>query len=161
MNAIKRWEQPNWRSLLQMSKPNNRLLIPDIRWPRSDHQHWTTLGMGPVYSGSVAEQIQTRHGARRRLGNYHLRRTIVFPNGQTLILTLPKRQVCINQVHTLRGRVPIAVQPLTFPINIDHQVTTMSLTFSGKKSSESTNTRTSCMVGAVGLNEHSGLPILV
>lgn len=29
---------------------------------RSDHQHWTTLGMGPVYSGSVAEQIQTDTG---------------------------------------------------------------------------------------------------
>ena len=29
---------------------------------RSDHQHWTTLGMGPVYSGSVAEQIQTNTG---------------------------------------------------------------------------------------------------
>lgn len=29
---------------------------------RSDHQHWTTLGMGPVYSGSVAEQIQSDTG---------------------------------------------------------------------------------------------------
>jgi hypothetical protein len=29
---------------------------------RSDHQHWTTMGMGPVYSGSVAQQIQTDTG---------------------------------------------------------------------------------------------------
>lgn len=29
---------------------------------RSDHQHWTTLGMGPIYSGSVAEQIQSSTG---------------------------------------------------------------------------------------------------
>ena len=29
---------------------------------RSDHQHWTTFGMGPVYSGSVAEQIQSSTG---------------------------------------------------------------------------------------------------
>jgi hypothetical protein len=29
---------------------------------RSDHQHWTTFGMGPIYSGSVAEQIQSSTG---------------------------------------------------------------------------------------------------
>jgi len=37
-------------------------IISGYSLARSDHQHWTTLGMGPVYSGSVAQQIQTDTG---------------------------------------------------------------------------------------------------
>lgn len=34
---------------------------------RSDHQHWTMLGAGPVMSGSVADQIKTHTGQSESL----------------------------------------------------------------------------------------------
>jgi hypothetical protein len=48
-------------------KTKQPLINSGFALARSDHQHWTMLGAGPVLSGSVAEQIRSSTGSADEL----------------------------------------------------------------------------------------------
>jgi hypothetical protein len=43
-------------------KSKQPVIVTGSSLARSDHQHWSALGMGPVLSGSVADQLQKNTG---------------------------------------------------------------------------------------------------